>query len=512
MAAKFTISAIIKAVDQITAPVARIAARVSAMTAPISRAFGRLGTAAKAAGDKIMGIAGPILAVGAAAASAGLYAVTKGFTDAGDEAATTSKKLGIATSELQRMRYAATMLDVEQGALDASLKKMSKSIMMGSKGAKDQVQALRLLGYTDKQIRSGKISVADATVKLATRMEDERKAKSNAIISNALYGKSYLEMMPMLKEGGQRIRELTEEAERLGLVFDTATAEAMDDSLKRMNFSLTGLRNSIGAGLLPVLMPYVDGLREWVVANREVIATNVTQFVSELAATLKQIDWAAVASGAKSIAEALLWVTKNIDILAAAFVTIKGLEIAVVFFQLAAALKAVGVALALTPMGWFAITIGAVVLAVGYLITHWKEFLGWVERTNAIIEATTAAWAAAFKANFIDPVVAFFDKIMGKIDEFIGRIINAASAIKNLATDNVITRGYNKLFGDAPADTGASAPTGGLKPQAMGGRDANANVVVDFRNMPQGARVDSKVAGKGMNLGVDVGYQTAGAF
>lgn len=333
MAVNFTISAVIKAVDKITAPVAKMTARISALTAPLKR----VGMGLKAFSDrtgitklttgiikftaalvqaaiKTALLGGALLTLAGVGAAAILLNLTKGFSEAGDEAATTAKKLGVTTQELQKMRFAADMLDVESETLDGGLKKLSRSITMASKGAKDQVKAFKLLGYTDKQIRAGKISVMDATTRLATRMEDEKKAKSNAIIANALYGKSYLELMPMLKEGGEKIAELAAEAEKLGLVMSDDAVKAagdFDDATKRLNYSFEGLRNSIGAQILPLLTPLVDKLREWVSANRELIAEKVKEYLDKILTATKQlydflqsVDWKAVGDDLTNIAKA----------------------------------------------------------------------------------------------------------------------------------------------------------------------------------------------------------------
>jgi len=342
--ANFTISAVIKAVDKLTAPVAAMTAKLHAMTAPVRRlgaslksfsdntgitklagAIGNLGKMAAMAAAKVVALGGALLGLAGVGAGAGLLAITKGFSDAGDEAITTATKLGIATNDLIRMRYAADMLDVSQETLDASMGKMNRSILMASKGAKDQVKALQLLGYTDKQIRSGKISVADATERLAARMEDEKKAKTNGLIANALYGKSYQDMLPMLKSGSKAIAELKAQADELGLTLsDDAkkAAEDFDSATKTLNYSLKGLRNAIGSEIVPLIIPLVDRLREWIAANRELVAGKVTEFVEGMAKALKEIDWQKVIDAVRGLGRAIIWLTENMGFVKAAILAL----------------------------------------------------------------------------------------------------------------------------------------------------------------------------------------------
>lgn len=450
MAVNFTISAIIKAVDKITAPVAGITAKLNALTHPLKRVglgmkafadntgitrlakgFGSLLMVVGRVAMQVAALGAAMLALGGIGIGALLVSITKGFADAGDEVATTARKLNVTTQELQKMRYAGDMLDVSNETLDGGLKKLSRSITMASRGAKDQVKALRLLGYTDKEIRSGKISVMDATIRLSRRMEDEKKAKTNAIVANSLYGKSYLEMMPMLKEGGERIQALTKEAEELGLVMSNEAVEAAgayDDATKRLNYSLIGLRNSIGSQLIPIITPLIDKMREWIASNRELIATKITDFIKLLSDVLKSTDWAKVADSITAIGKAFYYVGMSI------YYVIEGFKV-----------------------------IG------GVFVTY---------------------------AGYVDDVVAKLYKLV--------------DVLKSIGSFRL-----NNMFGGPGLQVGMNAPTSGLTGGSLAGaavNNAKANVVVDFKNVPAGTRVDSNVQGKGLNLGVDVGMQPGGAF
>lgn len=547
MATNFTISAVIKAVDKITGPVGAISRRLTALTAPIGRvrsglqritqdpdfrritgAIKNLGAVALNAALNIAKMSAALLAIASAAAVSSFFAITKGFADAGDEAATTATKLGITTQELQKMRFAADMLDVSNETLDQGMGKLSRSIVMASKGAKDQVKALRLLGYTEKQIRSGKISVTEATTKLAARMEDETKAKSNAIIANTLFGKSYLEMMPMLKAGGGAIAELAAEAERLGLVMDEQaikSAEQYDDANKRLQYSLMGVRNAIGAQLIPLLNPLINGLKDWIVANRELIAQKFTDFILALSAALKDINWRAVLDGISTLANGLAKLVEHINVVKWALIAFATMAVAPGILAIWNLAKAIALPL-VAALGNFAIGIRA---GMG-VMAAFNAVLA-ANPVGVAIAAITALAAAAYLIyeNW-EPIAKFFDDLFGgigqKFDALVGKIksgieaiSNGFAAIKNgfssITNGNAletISKGYDVLFGKKEQAAPAANTSGLRNPAAAQTNKAEANVVVDFKNAPKGTRVESDVKGKGMNLGVDVGYQTGGAI
>lgn len=547
MATNFTISAVIKAVDKITGPVGAISRRLTALTAPIGKvrsslqritqdpdfrritgAIKNLGAVALNAALNIAKMSAALLAIASAAAVSSFFAITKGFADAGDEAATTATKLGITTQELQKMRFAADMLDVSNETLDQGMGKLSRSIVMASKGAKDQVKALRLLGYTEKQIRSGKISVTEATTKLAARMEDETKAKSNAIIANTLFGKSYLEMMPMLKAGGGAIAELAAEAERLGLVMDEQaikSAEQYDDANKRLQYSLMGVRNAIGAQLIPLLNPLINGLKDWIVANRELIAQKFTDFILALSAALKDINWRAVLDGISTLANGLAKLVEHINVVKWALIAFATMAVAPGILAIWNLAKAIALPL-VAALGNFAIGIRA---GMG-VMAAFNAVLA-ANPVGVAIAAITALAAAAYLIyeNW-EPIAKFFDDLFGgiwqKFDALVGKIKSGIEAISNgfaalkngfssITNGNALetmSKGYDVLFGKKEQAAPAANTSGLRNPAAAQTNKAEANVVVDFKNAPKGTRVESDVKGKGMNLGVDVGYQTGGAI
>jgi len=551
VAANFTISAIIKAVDKVTAPMGAIARKVEAVNAPIRRvngamramaqdpALGRiskgfhgLGVAAQNAQRHVTATIAPLLALATAGVATVLYQITKGFAASGAEVDDAAKKYNVAAQELQKLRYAAKLTGVEQGTLDNSLGRLSRSITVASKGAKDQANALRLLGYTDKQIASRKIDVGDATLRLAKRMEDERKAKSNAIIANALYGRSYLEMLPMLKAGSEEIARLTKEAEELGLVFDPRAAAEFDDASDRLNYSLLGLRNTIGSALLPIITPYLGALKDWIVANREIVASKVEE-------VLKNMNWEAIINGVKILGFVLLLVANNLDIVIGAFLAFKAIKIGVALWGVASAAGGLMVALGAPLVA----AIGTVVAALkaGFTVMQALNLAMLMNPVGMFIAGITAVGAAAyliydnwepirdFFKNLLQGIVGFFedafdwilrkvtaviDKIGGAIS-WIGRQLGIVSSETEAAAGaaNRVTAGGMAMNRGASADGNQTAAA----PTNFGGRggsvnEAKANVTVDFRNAPQGTRVNSEVKGKGLKLGTDVGFQTGGSF
>jgi hypothetical protein len=134
VAANFTISAIIKAVDKVTAPMGAIARKVEAVNAPIRRvngamramaqdpALGRiskgfhgLGVAAQNAQRHVTATIAPLLALATAGVATVLYQITKGFAASGAEVDDAAKKYNVAAQELQKLRYAAKLTGVEIG-------------------------------------------------------------------------------------------------------------------------------------------------------------------------------------------------------------------------------------------------------------------------------------------------------------------------------------------------------------------------------------------------------------
>lgn len=206
--------------------------------------------------------------------------LVKGFADAtiqtaktADEILTLASTSGLATDTIQKMNYASELLDVSTETITSSMTRMIRSLSQAQKGTGDAADAFRKL-RVNIQDSNGRLKdsetlfyqVIDALGKV--RNETERDA-----LAMQIFGRSARELNPLIEAGSSALKELGDEAERMGYVMDENTLQkfgALDDAMQRFNNQTTTFKNSIAIVLLPVLTGFFEILNK---IDPKVIAT-----------------------------------------------------------------------------------------------------------------------------------------------------------------------------------------------------------------------------------------------
>jgi phage-related tail protein len=192
-----------------------------------------------------------------------LYDASKAASEYADNVLTLSSITGLSTETLQKMDYAAELVDVSTEQISSSMTKMIKNMAGARDGNEDLQKAFAKLGVRykegNKELRSAEDTFYDLIDALAkVKNETERDAKSMEI-----FGKSAKELNPLIDVGSKKLRELGDEGKNLGYVMDDVALDklgALDDSIQRLKKSSEGLHNSFGLALAPVMTAFFDTL------------------------------------------------------------------------------------------------------------------------------------------------------------------------------------------------------------------------------------------------------------
>lgn len=237
-----------------------------------------------------------------------------GLAELEDEVSKFSATTGIAGAEYKRFQYLAQLSNVPFEVLTGNMAKLNKGIYDAANGGNKNLAALfDRLGIKARDSSGELRSAASLLPELADAFQRNENPAVRSAMGMALFGKSWREIMPMLAEGSAKINERMARFKELGL--EVKDVEAFDrqmeaagkfgDKLDDLGFVAKGFQNTIAAGLLPVITPLIDGLIKWIVANKDLVAGEVKQFVTDLAASLRTVDWRGVIEGAKSFARGL---------------------------------------------------------------------------------------------------------------------------------------------------------------------------------------------------------------
>lgn len=211
----------------------------------------------KAFDAKMKTVGAGVAKVGAAisVAGAGLAAAIRSQINAADDLDEMSEKFGVPAEALSRLGYAADLTGVPMELLGASLGQLSKKMDDAARGGKSAKVFDELgISVTDA---NGKMRDTEAVLAdVADALAKAPPGAQRTAMAMKLLGKSGAGMLPMLIGGSEGLREMTAEAEAMGLVISNDTAAAagrFNDNLFRLSAQLKGVVVIIAANLVPTL-------------------------------------------------------------------------------------------------------------------------------------------------------------------------------------------------------------------------------------------------------------------
>ncbi|WP_330114073.1 hypothetical protein SA496_15510 [Pseudomonas sp. JS3066] len=194
-------------------------------------------------------------AVGALASGA-FAAWIKTSIDIADNANDMAMAIGISVESFTALQYAAEHEGIAMEALSGTMAKFSKNIAAAAAGSKKQAQAFADIGVSVTDA-GGKLKATDTLLlEVADRMAQYEDGANKAAVAQDLFGKSGTALLPLLNQGSDGIRQLTDDARQLGLVFDQDAADKagqFNDTLFALQGASRGIANQISQGLLPSL-------------------------------------------------------------------------------------------------------------------------------------------------------------------------------------------------------------------------------------------------------------------
>ncbi|AUR88718.1 coil containing protein [Vibrio phage 2.117.O._10N.261.45.E9] len=206
---------------------------------------------------------GAKLLAGAAVAGAGaLTLLYKAQAAAIDQTAKHADSLGISTEALTQFRHAAELTGLGADGLDVSLQRLTRRTNDAAAGNVGLQKAYNSLNVDVNALAQMKpeeqmFVMADAFAGVEDRAERVRLAFQ-------LFGREGIQMVNMFENGAEGLREMTDEADALGLTLsriDAAKVEAANDAMYRATAIGTAFSREITVQLAPVVAALADEFR-----------------------------------------------------------------------------------------------------------------------------------------------------------------------------------------------------------------------------------------------------------
>jgi len=525
MASKeFPLSLVIRAVDKATAPLRKINKQISDATKPVRKlnnsfralaaeaglpklvkGFGGVGRSIRSVGREVLGL-GAKIATMAANAGLALYGVVQSAVQAGGDLATLAERAGLGVDAYAQLQYAAAQAGVEQTEFNSAMDQFTKRLGEAKAGSGSLLAFLEKVSPALARQVQGARDTEQAFALMTGAFERVTDPAKRAALANAAFGGSGMQMGVFLGRGSKAIAEqrrryieLSGSQERFA-----EGAGALDEAMRETQTAFLGLRNAAMAELFPAFTELAKAATEFLVQNRDGIATWAKETGAALSEWVKSGGIDRLVTGLKEFGGAIKIVIERSGGLKTVLVgiaAVMGSGVIASVAGLAGSLWNLGTAvlpvvtraaMALWP---FLVKLGASILpmlssaasAVWPVIAEIGSALASAASAAAPFVAAAAGVAAAGAQvyRYWSNIKELFDAPFkpGGLFSTLKEISSDPFAVFKMLDPRQALRDFGILGPSKPKILGADAAATGTA------RAGEARVTVEFNNLPRGTRV-----------------------
>ena len=328
------------------------------------------------------------------AAAAGLLTALGGAAykaiQMSDDLNTLSKQTGISTEDLQKMSYAADLVDVSVDTIAGSMSKLRKSMVSDSEAT---VAAFDQIGVSVRDTEGNLRDSSEVFYEVLDGLSKVGNETERDTLAMQIFGKSADQLAGIIDDGGASLRALGDEAEQLGIIMDQQTLDslnAVNDEIDKLKAQATGEIAKAGAEAMQTLSPVLE---------------DIIGKLSELLSWIGSLD--------ESQMKTILTVLAVVAAISPVAGIIAGICGAITsFLTIWPQVQAVGAAIkAFALANPLALVVAAVIALAAVIYTHWDQI-------KPILQA---AW---------EKVKTVFTNIANKVHDTVDKIKEAFTTVK----------------------------------------------------------------------------------
>jgi hypothetical protein len=190
----------------------------------------------------------------AGAAAAALSAISfRNVIDGADQLGKLSERTGVSVENLSSLAYAGKLADVSIDQLADAMKKLNLNIAAAARGEKEQAEAFKAIGVQVKNV-DGSVRKADEVFDdLAESFASYRDGANKVALANAVGGRSFEALIPLLNGGRQGLKDARRELEQFGGVMTgelSKNAQQFNDNMTKLGTAAEALKIQLASGLV----------------------------------------------------------------------------------------------------------------------------------------------------------------------------------------------------------------------------------------------------------------------
>lgn len=371
------------------------------------------------------------ISTAATTALTGLAGLAMKAVSTADDLNSLSKQTGFTTDEIQKMKYAADLVDVSFEDIEGALKKLKPKITENNKALADLGVSTKNADGSTRNATDVFYDAIEALSKIPNETERDQKAME-------LFGKSADSLAGIIDDGGAAMKAYGEEAERMGLIMGQDTVDNLNkvnDTIDKLKAQGGGALAKLGATIATVLGPSIEKVLGLVSKATDAIA----KLTPEQAETVLKVLAVTAAIG---------------PLLKTGGKLISGIgKVLKLAPKISSAIKAVNAVLAANP---YVLIIAAVIALAVIIYKNWDKIKAWTKE-------------------MVEKVKGFFEDMKKKITDAVNKVKDTVSNVWN----NIKTTVTNAANG---VKTSAVNAWNGVKDATTKAFDAVKSTVTDKMN------------------------------
>lgn len=293
--------------------IVRLGADVGPMTKEMKKAEKELVAAKKAFGKQIDGIKGAFkgIAIGAAGIAVGIGAMTKSATDNADSLVKLSDVTGIGVERLQELKYIGGQVGVELETIAGAQAKLTKAMYAAKDPNSKQAKIFKQLGINVLDAKGNLKDAKDVMNKSFDALSKIGNETERDAIAMQVFGKSAMELNPIIKLGGDKFKAMADKAKKMGLIISEMDIKKLDE-LGDLMPVLKAKSDVLVSNMVIKLAPAFEAIADKVL---KIDFTPLIKAFGDIVDNVSKIDF-------KPLFDAFKWAIENKELVAGTFVVV----------------------------------------------------------------------------------------------------------------------------------------------------------------------------------------------